>query len=166
MTATATRCDCPAPEGTAHYIGCAERAPRTPAEIAERDALEARIAAAYAADDLAATLPGVRLNVPWWSAESAARDLAGMRRYHGANAEKSNWDALRILGDLAADAALRERVAGRSWHVGGNLWLSVCGHCDAYTLTHGSMPTYATIGPHMVTEHGAKVGGINVGLLP
>ena len=143
-------------QGVGHYVGCDRR--RTPAELEERDALEARIAAAHAADALAATLPGVRIDCEWWSTEGVARDA---HRYAATPA----WDAARILADLAADAALRERMAGRSWHVGGNLWLTACGTCDAYTLTHGVMPPYATIGPHMVAEHDARVGGINVGLL-
>lgn len=146
-------------QGTGHYVGCDR--PRTPAELEERRALEARIAAAYAADALAATLPGTRLEVEWWNAEFSAREARRMT-YGPLN----TWNALEILSQLAhVDDLTRERLAGHAWHVGGGLWLTICGHCDAYSITHGHMPTYATIGPHMVAEHDARVGGINVGLL-
>ena len=75
-------------------------------------------------------------------------------------------DADMIRDTLAADPDLRERMAGRSWHVGRGEWLTVCGYCDAYALTLGPMPLYATLGPHMVADHAARVPGINVGILP
>jgi hypothetical protein len=102
-----------------------------------------------------ATLPGTRLRVESWQPREP-------HRY----AKTPAWDARMILETLAADAEKREKCAGRSWHVGGGQWLSACGYCDAYTLTDQAMPAYATTGPHMVAEHGAKVPGINVGLLP
>ena len=76
------------------------------------------------------------------------------------------WDMAVILAQVAGDAELRKRVEGQSWHVGGGQWLAVCGDCEKYTITYGAMPIYRTIGPHMVAEHGALVGGINVGMLP
>lgn len=56
---------------------------------------------------------------------------------------------------------------GRSFHVGGGLWVYRCHHCDAFTLSWGSLPIYAQngIGEHEVTAHDAAIPGINVGLL-
>lgn len=92
----------------------------------------------------------------WKTAEQAAAEYANT----------PGWDGDYILAQLAADPVTREKCAGRSWHVGGGVWLSACGYCDAYSLTYGTVPAYANLGPHMVSEHGAKVGGINVGMLP
>jgi hypothetical protein len=80
-------------------------------------------------------------------------------------ADTPGWDAADILAQLAADPELRERMAGRSWHVGGGEWLTACGHCDAYAVTWGVVPSWSNLGPHMVAEHGAQVAGINVGIL-
>lgn len=66
----------------------------------------------------------------------------------------------------AATPAWRDIPPGRSAHVGGGLWRTVCSSCP-YSLEHwGAMPQYATTGPHEVSEHGAQVAGINVGILP
>lgn len=91
----------------------------------------------------------------WQTREDAAQKYAGALAH----------DAQLIRSELAADPELRARMAGRSWHVGNGYWLSVCGACDAYSLTDGAMPAWANLGPHMVSEHGSQVAGINVGML-
>lgn len=106
---------------------------------------------------IAATLPGVRIDVDSWQTAEQARLQYG---------PTPDWDAADILGQLAADPALRLKCAGRSWHVGNGEWLSACGYCDAYSISYGVLPAWRNLGPHMVTEHGARVGGINVGMLP
>lgn len=102
-------------------------------------------------------LPGTRLEVTSWMSGAAARSKYGAT---------PDWDAQMILETFAADPSIRERCAGRSWHVGEGIWLSTCGYCDAYVFTAGSQPVYSTIGPHMVEAHGAQVPGINVSMLP
>ena len=54
---------------------------------------------------------------------------------------------------------------GRSAHVGGGVWRTVCPECDHYVDHYGSMPQYATVGEHAVAEHGSRIAGINVGML-
>ncbi|MBC9927357.1 hypothetical protein [Leucobacter sp. cx-169] len=54
---------------------------------------------------------------------------------------------------------------GRSAHIGGGVWESACSECDQKVRHVGSVPRHGSIGPHEVEAHGAKVGGINVGLL-
>ncbi len=52
-----------------------------------------------------------------------------------------------------------------SVHMGEGVWRTVCRACGAFCDTFGSMPRYATIGPHEATEHDLEVAGINVGIL-
>lgn len=102
------------------------------------------------------TLPGFRIDV-----ESRHTADEAAERY----GDTPGWDAAYILTELAADPAKREKCAGRSWHIGGGEWLSACGYCAAYSITHGVVPAWRNLGPHMVTEHGAQVPGINVGMM-
>jgi hypothetical protein len=55
---------------------------------------------------------------------------------------------------------------GASVHVGNGLWASACHDCPETVYHWGTMPAYATIGPHEVSAHQRQVPGINVGLLP
>lgn len=102
-----------------------------------------------ATDTLTLTVPGTRLDVESWMTPAEAQF-----KYP----ETPTWPVAKII-------EARAKAGGRSFHVGGGQWLMVCPHCDAYTLTWGSLPIYYAVGPHMVEAHDAKVPGINVGML-
>lgn len=62
------------------------------------------------------------------------------------------------------------RVTGRQIHLKDGLWLTRCHEpeCDAYLLSWGTLPGYAYkvgMGTHEIEAHGAKIPGINVGLM-
>lgn len=78
---------------------------------------------------------------------------------------REKYNRTHVWDRAVIQEQVTEKHAGQSWHIGNGVWLSVCGHCPAFTLTYGAMPVYATIGPHMVAEHGVQVAGINAGLL-
>lgn len=107
-------------------------------------------------ESIAQTLPGTQIEVRSWKTQEEAIEKIS---------KTFDWDAAEILTTLSNDSEIREKVAGRSWHIGDGIWLMTCGHCDAYSLTYGSQPAYDNLGPHMVEEHDAQVGGINVGIL-
>lgn len=122
-----------------------------------------------------------------WSAaddagdERAARNASARMRYWEARMVEAyevlhpvlavDVDTLPML-DWAAPRTDYSRTPiwtprrGLCVHIGGGVFVTVCGECDHAMRSLGGVPRYATVGAHEVAEHGALVPGINVGMLP